>query len=169
MQTVERGVHMTLQDETGPFLEVEPPTVEDPPPDIPPERSEEETATPDAAMVRALSTEVESLRTELEAQKTRVRELWRLNCDQLAEMDSLLLQKDEEIGSLQAELAQLRGTSPTSSAPSVTSEEIELGMEDSPRHTTDRSHRVRRGKAPPVDTFTGEDAESRVEDWLPAL
>ena len=25
------------------------------------------------------------------------------------------------------------------------------------------------GKAPPVDTFTGEDPELRFEDWLPAL
>ena len=29
--------------------------------------------------------------------------------------------------------------------------------------------RVRRGKAPPVDTFTGMDPESRIEDWLPTL
>ena len=28
---------------------------------------------------------------------------------------------------------------------------------------------VRRGKAPPVDMFTGEDAEVRFEDWLPSL
>ena len=59
MQTVERGDHMTLQDETEPFLEVEPPTVEDPPPNSLPESSEE-TATPDVAMVRALRIEVES-------------------------------------------------------------------------------------------------------------
>ena len=30
-------------------------------------------------------------------------------------------------------------------------------------------HVRRRGKAPPVDTFTGEDADLRFDDWLPAL
>ena len=29
--------------------------------------------------------------------------------------------------------------------------------------------RVRRGKAPPVDPFTGEDPESRLDDWIPTL
>ena len=27
----------------------------------------------------------------------------------------------------------------------------------------------RRGKAPPVDTYSGEEAEIRFEDWLPTL
>ena len=31
------------------------------------------------------------------------------------------------------------------------------------------SSRVRRGKAPPVDPFTGEDPECRLDDWLPTL
>ena len=32
-----------------------------------------------------------------------------------------------------------------------------------------QSRMRRRGKAPPVDSFTGEDPEIRLEDWLPAL
>lgn len=44
---------------------------------------------------------------------------------------------------------------------------MEPGIEEeTPRH---RKHRVRRGKAPPVDAFTGEDSERRLDDWLPTL
>ena len=28
---------------------------------------------------------------------------------------------------------------------------------------------TRRGKAPPVDSFSGEDAETTLDDWLPSL
>ena len=31
------------------------------------------------------------------------------------------------------------------------------------------SSRMRRGKAPPVDPFTGEDPECRLDDWLLTL
>ena len=159
---------MTLQDEARVFLEIEPLATDDPPPDDPGDADGEEGEVPEPAVVGELRAEVERLKTELEAQKSRVRELWKLNCEQLAEMDSSLLQKDEEIGSLKAKVARLRGSSPRPSVPSSTSEDPEQGAEDEGVQRTDRT-RVRRGKAPPIDTFTGEDAESRLDDWLPTL
>jgi len=42
-----------------------------------------------------------------------------------------------------------------------------------PRHRlsgiSPAEHRGRRGKAPPVDPFTGESPEMRFDDWLPSL
>ena len=35
--------------------------------------------------------------------------------------------------------------------------------------TSSRESRPRRGKAPPVDSFTGEDQNSTLDDWLPSL
>ena len=90
LPTVEHGVHISLQDETGVFEEIEPPEPEDPPLVDPPHNGEEgEEEEP--AVVTQLRTEVERLTTELEAQKTQVRKLWKLNCEQLAEMYSSLL------------------------------------------------------------------------------
>ena len=65
-------------------------------------------------------------------------------------------------------MARLRGSSPSPSVPSSISDDPEQGAEDQGVQCTDRT-RVRRGRAPPVDTFTGEDAESRLDDWLPTL
>ena len=108
--------------------------------------------------VRELREEVERLKVEL---------LWKLNCYQLAEMDSSLLQKEEEIGSLRAEVAQLHGTSPVSRMPL---EDTESVVEEYGTTCRDQLHGMHRGKAPPpVETFSGEDAENRFDDWLPTL
>ena len=80
-------------------------------------------------------------------------------------MDSSLLQKDE-ISRLKAEVARSRATS--SSTHSSVSDDPDLGAGvDSVRRTSRRT--VRRGKAPPVDTFTGEEAETRLDDWFSTI
>ena len=99
---MEHGVHITLQDETGVFKEIEPPEPEEPPPVDPP-RDEDGEEDGEPAVVAGLRAEAERLTIELESQKNRVRELWKLNCEQLAEMNSCLLQKDEEISRLKAQ------------------------------------------------------------------
>ena len=48
-----------------------------------------------------------------------------------------------------------------SSSPSVTQAALPVSLSD-----TSMQHR---GKAPPIDTFTWEDAETRFDDWLPTL
>ena len=85
--------------------------------------------------------------------------LWRLNCEQLAEFDSSLAEKDEEIASLRDEVSRLHRSSPSDSLEAASAEGGGVWS----------SSRVRRGKAPPVDPFTGEDPECRLDDWLPTL
>ena len=69
-------------------------------------------------------------------------------------MDSSLAEKDEEISHLRDELARLCQSS--TSAQSGTSEESGHTVEDGGWPRAGHS-RVRWGKAPPVDAFTGED------------
>ena len=95
LRTVEQGVHMTLQDEMDVFMEIEPPTVYVHPPDGSSVRERDERDSEEPTAMRELREEVERLKVELETQKTRIRELWKLNCDQLAETDNFLLRKEE--------------------------------------------------------------------------
>lgn len=106
LRTGECGIRITLQDEMGVFKEIDSPIHGDPSPgDLPHEGDEEEVK---PAIITELRAEIERLTAELEAQKKRVRELWKLNCDQLAEMDNSLLQKDEEISHLKPEVVRSR-------------------------------------------------------------
>ena len=89
---------------------------------------------------------------ELETQKAKTGDLWRLNCEQLAEMDGSLVEKDEEISRLKDEVARLRRSSPSDNSEGAS---VESGGAPVPS-------RIRRGKAPPVDPFTGEDPECRL-------
>ena len=110
-------------------------------------------------MVASLRAEVVQLKAELETQKGKTRDLWRLNCKQLAEMDGSLVRKDEEISPLKDEVARLRRSSPLDAPESAS---VESG--GAPAST-----RVHRGKAPLVDTFMGEDPECRLDDWFLTL
>ena len=106
-----------------------------------------------------LCDELETVRHELELEKARIKELWRMSCGQVAEHDTMIVSKDEEIARLKAQLVDQRhGRTPVSS-----DEDAPLSSEPlQPRE-------VRRGRAPPIDTFTGEDPAIRLEDWLPGL
>ena len=112
----------------------------------------------------SLRAEVERLK--LESQTVRTRDMWRLNYEQLAEMDKTLTEKDDEINRLKEELNRSRRSSP--SAPSTTFEMSDPSLDDG--GTVHLNHtRTRRGKAPPVDAFAGADPECRLDDWLPTL
>ena len=65
--------------------------------------------------------EVSSLREGLQKQKDRVKELWKLNCEQLAEHDSIIAAKDAEISSLRARVEELevREHAPGGESPST--------------------------------------------------
>ena len=159
LREVERGTLVCLQDESGVFREIEPPEPDDPEDSVHSSLSEEEEEELKPEVVASLRAEIVQLEAELEKQKAKTRDLWRLNCKQLAEMDGSLVEKDEEISRLKNEVARLRRSSP-----SDTSEIASIESGGPPV-----SSRVRRGKAPPVDPFTGEDPECRLDDWLPAL
>ena len=150
---------MCLQDESGVFREIEPPEPDDPEDSVHSSLSEEEEEELKPEVVASLRAEIVQLEAELEKQKAKTRDLWRLNCEQLAEMDGSLVEKDEEISRLKNEVARLRRSSPSDTSESAS---IESGCPPV-------SSRVRRGKAPPIDPFIGEDPECRLDDWLPAL
>ena len=158
LREVEGGTLVCLQDESGVFREIEPPELDNPEdPQTSSEREEEDET--ESEVVATLRAEIAQLRTELERQKAKTRDLWRVNCEQLAEMDGSLVEKDEEISRLKDEVARLRRSSPSDTSETTS---VEGG-------TTPASSRVRRGKAPPVDPFTGEDPVCRLDDWLPTL
>ena len=109
----------------------------------------------------ALEEEVSSLRQAVESEKTKVRNLWRTSCAQLADFDATLTSKDEEVATLKRQLEALRAGSQSPMPMRNT-----VGDEDLNRVVPALT---RRGSAPPVDSFTGEDADVRLDDWIPSL
>ena len=80
---------------------------------------------------------------------------------QLSQFDSALAEKDDEIAHLKERLARVdQSSSRTSPVAS------ELGGDDDLIPQVRRLPQ-RRGKAPPVELFTGEDPENCLDDWLP--
>ena len=110
---------------------------------------------------RSLRDEVSVLKRELEGMKVRVNELWWTSCEQLAEFDATVTSKDEEIATLKR---QLRG-----GPPRPIPDPHESDGEDDEHFVPSGTSRQRRGKAPPIDPFTGENPELRLVDWLPSL
>ena len=53
-----------------------------------------------------LREKLEATRQEFELKKARVKELWRMSCEQIAEHDAMIISKDEEIVRLKAQLAE---------------------------------------------------------------
>jgi len=102
----------------------------------------------------ALEVEVTRLTAEVERLSKRCKELWSLNCSQIAEFDELLSAKVEEI----ATLRQLGGQCATA-------------VWESSQLAGPRPVHHRKGKAPPapVDRFSGDDPTLQFEDWLPGL
>ena len=78
-----------------------------------------------------------------------------VQCDEIAE-------REAEIGKLRAELAECE-----SREMGVLEEGTARGEEH--KFLPSPGQVVHRGKAPPVDTFMGEEAELRLENWLPTL
>ena len=95
--------------------------------------------------------------------------MWRENCRYVAEVDDELSRKDVEIQRLQEMIQELQAaaTSEGDGMPHAASTLV-TPSETRPVDTT--GTRVAcHGKAPPVDSFTGKDAETTLDDWLPSL
>ena len=162
------GAHLQLQDVDGVFLDVAPEEDEhgrESSPEGSERGGEEEVAQLQLALREAqslsktLQDEVSVLKSQLEKERKKVKEMWYKNCDQLREFDEILATKDEEI-------EYLKG-----SHGGVASDEHGRVSESScimPKETLPPV-RPRRGKAPPVDVFTGENPEILLDDWLPGL
>ena len=122
------------------------------------------------------TTEVTELQAKLKAAQDKAKRVWHLNCAQSREQEELLAAKDDRISTLEAELRRLKAASRASpySGSRASSPDGSGSGRSSPvlPETSTASvqpRRVRRGKAPPVDPFTGEDPAIKLDDWLPIL
>ena len=98
--------------------------------------------------------------------------VWKSNCAQLVAFDETLATKDSKIGCLTQMFAELEAIV-ASYEDGHSSDAVTTGREKTytavvliPSAT--RGNQLR-GKAPPVLTFSGENLEMQLEDWLPAL
>jgi len=103
---------------------------------------------------------------ELEAAKLRYRKLWSLNCTQLAEFDGALSAKDKEVEQLKARLTRSKQLTPSKELPP---KELTECSDEESGETLTRGSYQQRGRAPPVEMFSGEDMENNLDDWLPTL
>ena len=158
----------SLLDADGPFLTVE--AEEEAPEEERPELSDAESESSEGELqglkeeLEAVRAENEGLRQQLDHKKMRVHELWRTNCQCLAEYDQLIGQQEAEIKRLKDLLA---ASSPQPDSPVSNASSYSTNGDHELPHTATR--KPRRGKAPPVDPFTGENPEMRLDDWLPSL
>ena len=115
-----------------------------------------------------------------------MRTMWRLNCDQIARYDTELVERESEVTALRTQLEAEKKRTVSREVevpPTPTAVERELFEHGpTPGHSESRgvaspctsrgvapSSTERRGRAPPVDPFTGENPELRLDDWLPNL
>lgn len=116
----------------------------------------------------ALLTESKCLQDELKREKERVREMWKMNCAQLAGFDEALSSKEAEIETLKERVSQLEAVVDPGVILPIVSSSLATTVGGGVAAPTHESHR-RRGRAPPVSEFTGEDPEYILDDWLPSL
>ncbi len=154
-----------LMDAEGVFLQIEVPAEEDPAEEDGREGGGDLRAQLDEAcsLNECLQREVSELKIRLAKANTRVKELWGQQCALLAEFD-------EQLAEAEAKIEHLRAAS-TGSPPSITGERERESPTVSDIFTEQprRSNAHRRGKAPPVEPFTGENEAIRFDDWLPSL
>ena len=125
--------------------------------------------------------ELTSAKEALAREKQKVKRMWRDKCEQLLRHEDQQNAKDAEIQSLKAELARLRASHERTSEERVRSSSVPSNSEGlssndggglliSPQHEiSGRTQSARVGKAPPIDTFTGENPDTLWEDWLPTF
>jgi cell division protein FtsB len=133
--------------------------------------------------VSSLNEEVSRVREMLQKETERVSEMWRMNCAQVVGFDEAMTAKDSEIESLKARISELEastGRRPMGPASVPTTVPTTVPMTRPPEpvgggpvplasRATHASAPTRRGKAPPINEFSGEDPECLLEDWLPSL
>ena len=117
-------------------------------------------------------TDLVTLKHELSTLEQRNEQIWNLNCQQLREFDKAMGEKEDIIHELQSRM-QLNSQSPPrskSAIPLLLDDQsvLPLGGNEGFQHFLHSPILVkRRGRAPPIDLFTGDD-EAQFDDWLPA-
>ena len=101
------------------------------------------------------------MQKQLENEKERYRNLWSLNCAQLAEFDSAISAKVEEIHLLRKELHH-SNPPPRRESPY----EYHSNSESGETLLSVKSPSLHRGRAPPVEMFSGEDRDNTLDDLV---
>ena len=112
-----------------------------------------------AAKVSSLNEEVKKVSDKLKREAERMSEMWRMNCAQVAGFDEAITAKDSEIARLKARISELEARRPTSPAFLPASSPVRSVEPTHPPHSSHASVPTRRGKAPPVNEFSGDDPE----------
>ena len=116
------------------------------------------------------------LSVALSSQTEKAKRFWSLRCEQMLVHDELIEAKENEIVSLHAQLAASR--TPKARFTDSHATVFETAWQDSVDEFTVPTSRQLvtstvqpsgKGKAPPVDLFTGESSDVLWEDWLPTL
>ena len=137
-----------------------------------------------------------SLESQLKEEKSKRKRMWQMHCQQEADQKRLLEEKEGEVTRLQQILTELGGSSIRRRSVGVTSDDSSHSVAESPLshksktgtpHCSDSKTSaltsvkvptlapvasgvvLRRGKALPIDPFSGDNTEFRFEDWLPSL
>ena len=124
--------------------------------------------------IRDLNIAVRALEKMLAHEKTRVHEMWKANCVNLAFYDEELAAKEVENQQLR-ELLKEKDDGEIPDLPTGTAEPGEgtnagtSTKAPTPESEKTTTSKVRRGKAPPVDSYTGEEQGIMLDDWLPSL
>ena len=116
---------------------------------------------------QSLKAEVSGLKDKLHEEKARIRDLWRTNCQCMAEYDDEIAAKDNEIEELRHQLSSRLEVH--SVLPHTAETRVRGDTRTGEEPLQPLGSRARRGKAPPVDPFTGENLEIRIDEWLPSL
>ena len=127
-------------------------------------RSELEAAKQKLAAFDEMQGEVEALKKSLKQQTAKAKRFWTQKCEQLLAHEALIEEKDAEIATLKA----LR-SGKVFSASDVIVDPANTIVDASILSEASTVSHGRRGKAPPVDAYTGSDPELRFDDWLPTL
>ena len=107
-----------------------------------------------------LQEQLQALQQALETSKARVKDIWKMSCEQVEEFEETNIDKDREIAELKLRLAAQPRNRSHSPTPSIDSS-VELPVA--------AARQPRRGRAPPVEMFSGENSGVRLDDWLPSL
>ena len=104
-----------------------------------------------------LQEQLQALQRALETSKARVKDIWKISCEQVEEFEETNIVKDREIAELKLQLA----AQPRNRSHSGIDSSVELPVAT--------ARQPRRGRALPVEIFSGENSGVRLDDWLPSL
>ena len=114
-----------------------------------------------------LQTQLAEQQGEVQCQKEHYAQLQRLNCEQLEEFDKKFEDKEDQIKSLLEKIKQLEAVTHHSAMTFLQATAPTTTLTPSAR--TPAMNVARRGKAPPVDQFSGDQPDLTFNDWLPTL